>query len=343
MWDPQLVTNGRRPFKVWWLGRYWSRARHVLWPLSTDRGILGSPHHDRSLVKSFSPSSLSLFFDQAAMEGHSDFRDWEMLLAPEAGEDIKPLQASEDDSEDGAIKSDYFALESQLRYQKGASFTLEGEEEEEEAQVDSDNPSWIDPESDSRYLDRPKGEVGFPVIEFRRKDLGGLWSDESSDGQRSLFGSEKEGFGAGGLETGERADGEEDVKAAGVEGIVGIEGTEMGHENPDEVGSDGRAKTDECYSSPVEMGDKNVRSGSVLNGEREKKGMVWWKFPFEILKFCAFKVKPVWSISIAVAILGVFMLRKRLYRMKQKTISIPLKVSMDEKVKFLVSISLLNQ
>lgn len=275
------------------------------------------------------------------MEEHSDFRDWEMLLAPEAGEDIKPLQASEDDSEDGAIKSDYFTLDSQIRYQKGASFTLEGEEEEEH--VDSDNPSWIDPESDSRYLDRPKGEVDFPVIEFRRKDLGGFWSDESSDGQRSLFGSEKEEFGAGGLETGERADGEEDVKAVGLEGIVGIEGTEMGTEIPDEVGSDERAKTDECYSSPVEMGAKDIRSGNVLNGEREKKGMVWWKFPFEILKFCAFKVKPVWCISIAAAILGVFMLRKRLYRMKQKTISIPLKVSLDEKVKFLVSISLLSQ
>lgn len=272
------------------------------------------------------------------MEEHSDFRDWEMLLASEAGEDIKPLQASSEDSEDGAIKSDYFTLDSQIRYQKGAPFALEGEEEEEE-QVDSDNPSWIDPESDSRYLDRPKREVDFPVIEFRRNDLGGFWSDESSDGQRSLLGSEKEEFSAGGLETGERADGEEDVKAVGPEGIVGIEGTEMGAEIPDEVGSDERAKTDECYSSPVEMGAKNIRSGNVLNGGREKKGMVWWKFPFEILKFCAFKVKPVWCISIAAAILGVFMLRKRLYRMKQKTISIPLKVSLDEKKAFQLKVN----
>ncbi|WOL04475.1 hypothetical protein Cni_G13196 [Canna indica] len=241
------------------------------------------------------------------MEGHADFHDWEILLGSDSGEDPKPLQASsEDDSEDGAIKFDYFALESLNRNQKGAAFG--GSTHEEEVQVDSDNPSWVDPESDSRFVERTKGEVDFPGIEFPHKVLSGVWSDESSEGQRSHIGSEK----------GRTDMNEEDEKVVDVEGPGDIDEGSGEHVNLED--------------SAVELGDKNIGLEKVLDSRGEnKRGTVWWKFPFELLKFCAFRVKPVWSISIAAAILGVLMLGKRLYSMKQKARIIPLKLILDEK------------
>ncbi|KAL5995485.1 hypothetical protein ACLOJK_025547 [Asimina triloba] len=75
----------------------------------------------------------------------------------------------------------------------------------------------------------------------------------------------------------------------------------------------------------------NVTAGEVNAGDGEEKTATWWKFPLEFLKFCVFRVSPVWSISIAAAVFGIAILRKRLHRMKRKSQSIPLNVSVDEK------------
>ncbi|THU65214.1 hypothetical protein C4D60_Mb05t01300 [Musa balbisiana] len=223
----------------------------------------------------------------AAMEGHEYYHDWEILVGPEiAGEDLKLLEASDDGSMDGGIKSDYFALDARTPHH------------EMEQQVDSDNPSWVDPESDSGFLDRPKGEVGFPGVEFPIKDLGEFWSDATSDEQRSHLGSEKGGlYDDGGLEFGERAEG--DVvgeKEVGLEDTWEIEGRETGCEKPGEEG---------CGEQVKMTDDGNIGSENVA--------------------------KPVWSISIVAAILGFLMLRKRFYRIRQKPTSIHLNLSLDEK------------
>ncbi|CAL9175029.1 uncharacterized protein LOC135611997 [Musa acuminata AAA Group] len=249
----------------------------------------------------------------AAMEGHEYYHDWEILVGPEiAGEDLKLLEASDDGSMDGGIKSDYFALDARTPHH------------EVEQQVDSDNPSWVDPESDSGFLDRPKGDVGFPGVEFPIKDLGEFWSDATSVEQRSHLGSEKEGLGGdGGLEFGESAEG--DVvgeKEVGLEDTWEIEGRETGCEKPGEEG---------CGEHGKMTDDGNIGSENVLASGEEKRRVVWWKLPFELLKFCAFRAKPVWSISIVAAILGFLMLRKRFYRIRQKPTSIPLNLCLDEK------------
>ncbi|XP_010927857.2 uncharacterized protein [Elaeis guineensis] len=267
------------------------------------------------------------------MEEPVDFHDWELLQTSEVAENVKPLTELEAEPDDGgAIKSDYFALDSDARYPKRAA--LGGGASEEEGLADSDNPSWVEPESNSRYLDRP------------RRDFGGFWSDESSDGQRSQIGSEKGelaraedskfGLGFEGIEDGHQiSDGEEDRKEASSGGIREIGGGEMENEKPGKLGSDVSA----------EMGEKRMSSKNVSVGEEEKMGMVWWKLPLEFLKFCVFRVKPVWSISIAAAILGLVMLGRRLHKMKHKSRSISLKISIDDKkaTHFKIHASRLNE
>nr|CAD1818239.1 unnamed protein product [Ananas comosus var. bracteatus] len=165
-----------------------------------------------------------------------------------------------DSDEGGAIKPDYFALGSEDKYpaRSGSAMAKNREEEEELGLCDSDNPSWVDPESDHPKANR------FDVEE----------------------------------------------KAVDVE-----VGKEIGR---DEVA---RKVFDE-------MGSKKI--GSVA--KREEGGMVWWKVPLELLKFCVFRMRPAWSISAAAVILGFAVLGRRLYKMKQMKRSIPqLKISLDEK------------
>ncbi|WVZ75011.1 hypothetical protein U9M48_023116 [Paspalum notatum var. saurae] len=67
-------------------------------------------------------------------------------------------------------------------------------------------------------------------------------------------------------------------------------------------------------------------------GEGEKQVAVWWRLPLRLLHFCAWKVKPVWSLSIAAALLGLVVLGRRMYRMKRKAKGLPqIKIAFDDK------------
>ncbi|XP_074576990.1 uncharacterized protein LOC141833441 [Curcuma longa] len=229
------------------------------------------------------------------MGGHDELYDWEILLGSEVGEGSKSLQASsEDNFVDGVIKFDYFALDSGKDDQKKA----DGSTHAEEAQVDSDNPSWVDPESDSGFVGQTKGGTSFSRIRM--------------DGfKRSPFGTEK---GSADVD-------EEGGKDLGVEGIREIEARRLVNNDSGE---------------PVKIRDSSTELDSHNNclnkaNGGEKRETVWWKFPFQLIKFCALKAKPVWSISIAAAILGLLMLGKRLYKMKEKSRSIPFRIILYEK------------
>ncbi|KAH9605222.1 hypothetical protein KSS87_012847 [Heliosperma pusillum] len=67
--------------------------------------------------------------------------------------------------------------------------------------------------------------------------------------------------------------------------------------------------------------------------EEEKKVVVWWKVPIDVIKYCVFRVSPVWSLSMAAAaLMGFVILRRRfLYKLKRKTLGIQLNVAVDDK------------
>ncbi|RDX69694.1 hypothetical protein CR513_51156, partial [Mucuna pruriens] len=73
--------------------------------------------------------------------------------------------------------------------------------------------------------------------------------------------------------------------------------------------------------------------------QEEEKRLVWWKLPFEVLRYWVNPLPlplplslplPVWSLSLA-AFLGLFFLGRRLYRMKRKTQTFKLNLALDDK------------
>ena len=337
----------------------------------------------------------SFFFDRPkketkinqypAMEG--ELLDWEVLHNSNSDSDsnsilvnlpeLRNFEEIEGDKE-GMIKSDYFSLDNQSMYAKEGDVS-------EEASVESDNPSWIDPNPETRYvrnnsgyfwsdsgsdrsydrklsdsdvknesgfsenekvpgcyegvgemesrsdkssafkpddtqfseLDRKK-ELGFG--EIQDKDLGKLWSDYDGDGLVSMKFEDAEKEGDIGFSDclkkraelknpGEFNDGNDST----VE-LEGGEGSPIGNEG---------STTDE-----MKICEKSVYEG-------DKKMVVWWKVPFELLRYCDFKVSPVWSFSVAAAVMGFVILGHRFYKMKQKSRSLQLKVTMDDKVSLL--------
>ncbi|KAF5479373.1 hypothetical protein F2P56_000205 [Juglans regia] len=74
-----------------------------------------------------------------------------------------------------------------------------------------------------------------------------------------------------------------------------------------------------------------LKSDAESGGEGEKGRGVWWKVPLEILKYCVFRVSPVWSFSVVAAVMGFVILGRRLYKMKRKSHSLQLKVTVDDK------------
>ncbi|KAL0878313.1 hypothetical protein Bca101_028019 [Brassica carinata] len=69
----------------------------------------------------------------------------------------------------------------------------------------------------------------------------------------------------------------------------------------------------------LEKSDESVEEKSVSNDSSGGEGrmFVWWKIPIEnVLKYCVFRVNPIWSFSVAAAaVVGFVILGRRLYHM----------------------------
>lgn len=235
------------------------------------------------------------------MEDGTDIHDWEMVLdSKQLYGNLKSVEVLEEDTEDGAIKADYFALQSSCRRQ------IPSGEESVEVGNDSDNPSWVDPDSDSRFLETSRGKLGYFEMKLPIRKSDGFWSDESSDGKSSVPDSEK-------VELGNLGD---SVMAAA------LEETDVRREN---LGGGSEGNENSGAHEMIPVGDGADTSGG------EKRENAWWKMPLELLKFCIFRVRPAWSISIAAAMVGIAILGRKLYKMKQKSRIIPLRIAIDEK------------
>ncbi|KAL5208748.1 hypothetical protein ABZP36_033183 [Zizania latifolia] len=67
-------------------------------------------------------------------------------------------------------------------------------------------------------------------------------------------------------------------------------------------------------------------------GEGERQVAVWWRLPFRLLQCCVWKVKPIWSFSIAAVLLGLVLLGRRMYRMRRQARGLPwIMIAFDDK------------
>ncbi|KAK8930492.1 hypothetical protein KSP39_PZI016121 [Platanthera zijinensis] len=191
------------------------------------------------------------------------------------------------------LKDDYFAIDS-----GGSSRSAE---ERDTGGVDSDNPSSDDSDCDSnKFLEASADNVGFVRMELPMRNSGGLGSDETTD-----------------LEEIDAV-----VKDLRGESEAGESSCESVWDNSG-GGSEGSGSSDS--REVAEVGD----GACVAEGEKRVK--IWWKVPMVLLKYCFFGMKPVWSLSMAAAMVAILMLLKKLYRMKRKIRSIPLRIAIDDK------------
>lgn len=292
-----------------------------------------------------------------AAEGGGEFQDWEVLQSESGSESAYPHQNSSDFQEidaqsEGMIQTDYFSMDP-LRSSFSTRTVAGAFDANEVGSENSDNPSWIDPNSDTRYP---------------RKDRGGeFWSDSSSDRsddrkfselegnnekvKKGFDGSEKIQVGFGGTEEiSGGANGkslENFEKLWSVSGGVELDSVKVGEEV---VEVDGESSCEENANSVALEEEKNERGladarvenegfesveiearREVEAEEEKKKAVVWWKVPIEFLKYCVFRASPVWSLSVAAAVMGFVILGRRLYKMKKKTRGLEIKVTMDDK------------
>ncbi|MCL7042166.1 hypothetical protein MKW94_007975 [Papaver nudicaule] len=259
---------------------------------------------------------------------NSDDDDYDIITSPAAAAaaDDDFSREEYDESESG-IRSDYFSLDSNHnnnnnRYDEATNTEIKEEGfVDEQGSVQSDNPSWLDPSSQG--------------ITFENKHSPEFWSDSASDGSCSSvnkrFEEEEEGLECkhdkivGSPEFWSDSGGEMVEFGSGG---VGIE-TDLGVSAESDGGGE---ETPEEENGGVSAAQVVVSEGGGGGGDK-RGGNVWWKLPLELLKFCVFRVSPVWSVSIAVAVVGFVILKRRLYKMKHKTQRIALNVTLEDNKK----------
>lgn len=241
-----------------------------------------------------------------------EFQDWELLHHNPDSESLPPNSFDEIDSPAALIQADYFSLDSLNRYKL--------HDLDDNKSAVSDNPSWIDPENPTRYPNKESTE---------------FWSDSSSDRSedRNKFTdfllSNQMGF---------YAYQKNQVGFQGIKEVVDEKGdqvVELGRVEANSVGSEATANSDNELELPGKVQPENseLGNGNERGDGIDKKGVVWWNMPMEFLRYFVFRMSPVWTVSVAAAVMGFVILGRRLYKMKKKnTRGLQIKVAVDDKV-----------
>ncbi|CAI9754273.1 unnamed protein product [Fraxinus pennsylvanica] len=269
--------------------------------------------------------------------GTDEFQDWE-LLHPNSDLHNSPDSFSSVE-EIGLIQPNYFSLDIRNQYVDDSDDKRSGE---------SNNPSRIDPgsvENSSRSLNKDPGE---------------FWSDSSSDrsderknsdfeakNEMDLFQTKKKQVD---FEGSHEIDEIEEKYSKNLENFYsdfdGVvvdsmkrndtgENSEVGpEENPDSQGGTELLREEEHNNSKETIGNGSEsinENGAPVNDEIEKRRVVWWKMPIEILKYCLSRVSPVRAVSVAAAVMGIVILGRSLYKMMKKSRGLEIKVTIDDK------------
>ncbi|GAB2271139.1 hypothetical protein Dimus_005986 [Dionaea muscipula] len=274
-----------------------------------------------------------------------DDSDWELVNNSDSGAGCSEEFPGGGDSEsdDGIVRPDYFSVDS---HQEHAA--AEPESPSQQSSVGSSDPNWIDPGPGDTQA----------ALHSTGSSSGELWSGHSSGDWPPAtavvgFGGMTELVGAGNnlIHSGSESGAafacppdplvEETIDEAGEMGILGGGNTNsmMGgvsvvgeatvvNKDGDEVEINGGSGVmEEVISSSWRVKEREK--------EEEKMAIVWWKVPLELVKCCVLRASstPVWSFSMAAAVMGLIILGRRLYNTKCKTQSqgLQLKVTLEDK------------
>ncbi|CAA3015032.1 Hypothetical predicted protein [Olea europaea subsp. europaea] len=266
------------------------------------------------------------------VDATNEFQDWEVLHPNSDSESESTLlqmpcsvDTFEEIDSEGIIRANYFSLDSRNRY-----VTAHGEDSVDNK---SDNRSLIDPgleENPNRYLSKESDE----------------FSSDSSSAKFNDF-----------VCTNEM--GSEDIKQITLQKVEEAqflgknyystsgeveEGSIKLNELEENSEIDMKEKANLCEGLEVSGEDKCERKDSrnEIEGINEKetaksheivnRGVLWWKMPMEFMRYCVFRVSPVWTVSVAAAMIGFLIVGRRLYKMKKKTRALQIKVTVDNKV-----------
>ncbi|KAK8591823.1 hypothetical protein V6N13_031849 [Hibiscus sabdariffa] len=288
-----------------------------------------------------------------------------MVNSPE----LRNLESIEGDTE-GMIRSDYFSLDNQSMYAEEGGVSEEGSIESDNPSWIDPKPVgqyrrnnsgdfWSDSGSD-RSDDRKlsdlvvKKDLEFAENEKAPDFFQGIGKAEGRTDELGTFKPDATKFsefdGPKGLGFGEFSDIQDQDKDldklwpdSGGDGLISMKFEDiekeagLGFSDCMEKGAEleDSGELDNGNSSTLEpeVGDTidemKLCARSVNDGDKKK--VAWWKVPFELLRYCALRVSPAWSFSVAAAVMGFVILGRRLYKMKRKSSSLQLKVTMDDK------------
>ncbi|XP_073288118.1 uncharacterized protein [Primulina huaijiensis] len=266
------------------------------------------------------------------LEATDEFQDWEVLPSNSC---LNSADSFHDIHSGPFIQNNHFSYDAQ-------SSSLEDFDDNKSA--DSGNPSWIDPGSDEnpvRYLYKESGEFWSDSSSAQSDDLRTCDSVGGNGSSLSQMQAGSEGTGEIGEGTVEKTEGLDNLCSEFTR-IVEVSKKLDDSVQSSVVGIDcDTSSCDEVEASAVEMLQNESIGrvgGSVVNGngnhkpvEIKKSGVLWWKMPMEFLKCCLFRMSPVWSLSVAAAVMGFVILGRRLYKMKAKTKILEIRVAFDDK------------
>lgn len=242
-----------------------------------------------------------------AEDESSDEVGWELLDASPPHLHPKDGGQEQGDFSDG-IRSDYFVLESHAAGSDGSRDVEDWPSDDSEhgrdgivsEGVQEDEPEVV------RIVSEGVVQEDEPEVVVESNDCKGCVEGDGAD------------------------EGAEEVESD----VVGSNECSSGEETVVLMGSD---EAGEVVASDGDGGSMGSEDSVVdTNGEGEKRA-VWWRMPIELIKFYALRVGPVWSLSIAAAVVGIVALARRLRRSKPKARLIPLKIRMEDKVMMLSS------
>nr|KAJ0184962.1 hypothetical protein LSAT_V11C900487390 [Lactuca sativa] len=287
---------------------------YLVWKDSSPKALLFSDYHS---FFSFPPQLLGFQFNSQTPEFIMDveLHDWEVLPDSDDSTSVQNtsfLEGIERDSE-GIIRSDYFSLDSHTKYS-----ATQAEDVIDAVSVESDNPSWIDPVCDT----------GYPAT----KAVGEPWSSDGSDDGKYVE-SEASNTIVDIVETETRKVAFDGIASVDIDESDEIDSKTRKLGEIDGGGEESEAcREEEIVEARGQGANEDVSSESrKVYGEERNRVAVLWKLPLDLLKYCLFKASPVWTLSMAAAMMGAVLLGRRLYKMKQKSRTLQLKVTMDDK------------